>query len=162
MFRGAGFYYSYSRLSCPCSCWRRMAGVKNSPCAVVGAEAEITRRCTPDFCRKRDRERRTAGKHHILHLPFERVAPGGGGKRQFSYSASNCCLRSRKCSILATPRRSRTRCLISSSKRREIRVIVICEAVRSRSKFSRLRRASCPAIDRDLQRDTAGGISLWR
>ena len=31
MFRGAGFLFSYLPFVMPCSCWRRMAGVKNSP-----------------------------------------------------------------------------------------------------------------------------------
>ena len=49
---------------------------------MVGAEAEPCAAARLILCRKRDRERRAAGKHHILHLPLERVAPAGGGKRQ--------------------------------------------------------------------------------
>ena len=141
MFRGAVFF-----LSSVCHALQLLAedgGSKEQSRAVVGAEAEPCAAARLIFCRKRNRERRTVGKHHILHLPLERVAPGGGGKRQLFIQrvklavcvAGNVPSRRRR----AVPERA-VPIVPVKGRKGEIRVIVALRGGQEEIKVSRLRR----------------------
>ncbi len=128
-------------------------GSKEQSRAVVGTEAEPCAAARLILCRKRDRERRAAGKHHIPPSPAR--AHRARRRRQTSalYTARQTRrLRSRKCSIPATPRRSRTRRSHRSSKKDARRDTRHSSSARRSGRDQSLppppRRVPCPAIGR--------------